>query len=175
VPAALTDDQKNVATPTTIGDAPNALYDTYHNDAADSVSVDSDHKHTTLQAQTRPIHRTHNTTTPQTTKSHNHDPLNEQTQPTIKSSDGSLSLSHGQSSAIGYLPPFENDMGTLFHPMSTASSQIANTCWTPPIKINNRLLAYSRPGQTTSPQSHPYNTQSTNEGIPQMYSDYQPY
>ena len=70
MPAALTDDQKNVA-PTTIGDALNALYDTYHNDSADSVSVDSDHKHTTLQAQMRPIPRTHNTTTPQTTKSHN--------------------------------------------------------------------------------------------------------
>ena len=139
---------------------------------SNSASIDSDHTHDLPGADETDSPDAH-ITIPQTTKSHNpHRLMNERTLPTIKYSDGSPLLSHGPTTATGYPPPLENDMGTLSHPMYTASSQTAITCWTPPTKSTIPLLsknAYSpthtraSSGQTIAPQSHPHNAQSTRE------------
>ncbi len=87
--------------------------------------------HTILPAKTRPILRTRSIITPQTTKSHNLHRLNERTPQTINCSVGSPLPSHGPTTTTGYLPPLENDTGTLYHPTYTASSRTAITCCTP--------------------------------------------
>ena len=151
MPAALTDDQKNstnraITLQTTIGDTPNALYDirvaTYHNDSADSASLDSDNTYDPPGADKTdpPDAQNH----PSTDDEEPQQPPPERADPTDNQILGWISTSIPWSEFRHRLS--SNDIGTLSHPMSTAPSQFVNTCWTPPIKSTTPSLlmtAYS--------------------------------
>ena len=176
--ATLTDDQKNRVYRTTITEPGNTHptpYDirvaTHHDDSsAGSASVDTDQTHDPPgEDETDPPDaQYHNSTDDEEPQRHHH--LNERTPQTINYSVGFPPLSHGPTTATGYPPPLENDTDTLCHPTYTASSRTTSTCWTPltrsmtlsPSK-NAYLHTHDRasPGQTISPQSHPYNAQYT--------------